>query len=199
MLLHRFFMMHFTASTHFTCHLWDILLRMTSATPLLAPCKSVPPPATYWRLGHQICPSGRERRKVKSPCSECADLRTLWPVHTWLSVCVTVCDSKGLTKECMKSAGTSDNWAICCKVAAEQPTPHPPNPSPTALTTATEWGFCNSSTCVCLDFFCSFLCFNLWSIFAEYPSIHLSVANNRNTRIGNIDVSLVKRCQEILT
>lgn len=26
----------------------------------------------------------------------------------------------------MKSAGTSDNWAICCKVTAEQTTPPPP-------------------------------------------------------------------------
>lgn len=91
-------------------------------TPLITFCKPTPS-ARHWSLSHQISPSGRERRKVKSLCSECGDLWTLWPVHTWVSVCVTVCDSKGLTKECMKSAGTSDNWAICCKVTAEQTPP----------------------------------------------------------------------------
>lgn len=138
-------MMHFMASIHFTWHLWDILLHMTSATPLITFCRPTPP-ARHLSLSHQISPSGRERRKVKSLCSECGDLWTLWPLHTWVSVCVTVFDSKGLTKECMKSAGTLDNWAICCKVTAEQ-TPQNLMLS-TALTRATESGFCNISRCV---------------------------------------------------
>lgn len=135
-------MMHFIASIHFTWHLWEILLHMTSINPLLTSCRPTPP-ARHRSLSHQISPSGRERRKVKSPSSECSDLWTSWPVHTWASVFVTVCDSKGLTKECMKHAGTSDNWAICCKVTAEQK-PHD-NLVLTALTRATDSGF---SKCV---------------------------------------------------
>lgn len=140
-------MMHFMASIHFTWHLWELLLHMTSTTPLITFCKPTPR-AGHWSLSHQISPSGREKRKVKSLCSECGDLWTLWPVHTWVSVCVTVCDSKGLTKECMKSAGTSDNWAICCKVTAEQPPPPKNLVLSAALTRATEPGFCNISRCV---------------------------------------------------
>lgn len=133
--------MHFMASIHFTWLLWEILLHMTSTTPLITFCKPTPP-ARHWSLSQQISPSGRGRRKVKSSCTECADLWSLLAsAHLSECVCVTVCDSKGLTKECMKSAaGTSDNWAICCKVTAEQPLCHQ-QPRP-------ESGFCNISKCV---------------------------------------------------
>lgn len=105
---------------HFTWHLWECLLHMTSSTnPRITSCRPSPA-AGHSSLSHQISPRGRQRREVKRLCSECTDLWTPWPVHTWVSVCVTVCDSKGLTKECMQSAGTKDNWAICCKVTADQ-------------------------------------------------------------------------------
>lgn len=63
------------------------------------------------------------KTKVRRLRSECSDLWPPRPLHTWVSV--TVCDSAGLTRECMKSAATLDDWAICCKVTAERPTSPP--------------------------------------------------------------------------
>lgn len=84
--LQRLFMMHLMASIHFTWRLWGILLHTTSTTPLKISCKLTSP-----ALSHQISPSGRERRKVKSLRWECDDLWTLWPVHTWVTVFVWLC------------------------------------------------------------------------------------------------------------
>lgn len=140
------FMKHFTASIHFTCHLWEILLHMTATTPLITICKPTPP-ARHWSLSHRISPSGRERRKVKSLGSECGDLWTLWPVHTWVSVCVTVCDSKGLTKECTKSARIIEPFVARSLQSNPPPTttscyqqPWPEQQSQAVVTSGDVWG-----------------------------------------------------------